>query len=209
MTTRDPYAITDREQLRAIVGEPGPRAALKTIDRIDRYCARFIAAAPFVVLATRGADGLLDLSPKGDPAGFVAVLDERTLAIPDRLGNNRFDSYENLLLDPSVGLIFLIPGHNDTLRVAGEGRITRDPDLLGRFVVHGKSPRFVLVVTVREAFLHCAKGMGRSGLWRPEAWPDTADAPTLAEAMVAHGRPRDSADEMQAIIDADRANRLY
>ena len=126
------HLITRREQLREIVGAAGPRAARKTIDHIDPICATFISRSPYVVLATRGSDGLLEVSPKGDPAGFVEVLSPKLLALPDRLGNGRFDSYENLFDDPSVALLFLIPGHSDTLRAAGEGRISRDPELLSR-----------------------------------------------------------------------------
>jgi PPOX class probable FMN-dependent enzyme len=118
--------ITTRAALRTHVKDPSRRVSHKAIDHIDEFCARFIAAAPFAVLATRGADGLLDLSPKGDPAGFVAVLDAHTLAIPDRPGNNRVDSFENLLAHPEVGLLFLIPDVADTLRVSGTGRIVRD-----------------------------------------------------------------------------------
>ncbi|MGF1563593.1 MAG: MSMEG_1061 family FMN-dependent PPOX-type flavoprotein [Geminicoccaceae bacterium] len=210
----DPHAITTHEQLRALVGQPGSLASQKTIDHIDAICARFIAASPFVVLATRGPDGLLDLSPKGDPAGFVGVLDAHTLALPDRPGNKRFDSYENLMVDPTVGLIFLIPGRDETLRVAGQGRIRTDPALLDRFAVDGRAPRFVLLVQVREAFLHCAKCMLRSQMWQPEHWPDISDVPSLAEAMMVHGRLRDkqlvdSTADMQAIIDSDARQRLY
>ncbi|MEO0995206.1 MAG: pyridoxamine 5'-phosphate oxidase family protein [Pseudomonadota bacterium] len=205
----DEHIITHRDQLRAIVGEVPEPPREKTIDHIDALCARYIAAAPFVVMATRGADGLMDLSPKGDPAGFVAVLDEKTLAIPDRLGNGRFDTYENLLVNPEVGLIFLIPGHNDTLRVSGTAKISRDPELCARFAVNGKDPRFVLLVTVEEAMTHCPKCMVRSGMWQPEKWPDRSNIPTLAEAMVAHGKLSRSVAEMDEIIVNDGKNRLY
>lgn len=210
----DPHAIATREDLRAMTGEPGDRPAQKVIDHIDPLCARFIAASPFVVLATRGADGLLDLSPKGDPAGFVAVLDEKTLALPDRLGNKRFDSFENVLHSPEAALIFVIPGHNDTLRVAGKARLTRDPDLCDRLAVNGRPAQFVLLLTVEEAYLHCAKCMIRSRMWQPDHWPDTLDVPSLAEAMVAHGKLVEKnlvadVDEMAQIIADDAKNRLY
>jgi hypothetical protein len=180
----------------------------KAIDRIDDICRRFIAAAPFLLIATRGADGRMDISPKGDPAGFVAVLDERTLAIPDRLGNNRLDTLENVLVHPEVGLIFVIPGHNDTLRVSGKARIVRDGALQRRLAVNGKTPNLVLVVAVEEAFMHCSKCMVRSRLWRQEEWPDNSTVATLAEAMVAHTALK-TAPEWQVIIDEDRENRLY
>ena len=203
------HLITRREQLRDIVGEVGPRVAQKVIDHVDPICAAFIARSPYAVLATRGADGLLDVSPKGDPAGFVDVLSPKILALPDRLGNGRFDSYENLFIDPTMAILFLIPGHNDTLRVAGNGRISRDPELLARYPVNGKEPRFVLLSEVREAFLHCSKSSVRSDFWRPERWPERGDLPSLAEAMVAHGKLAIDIAEMQDIIDRDRETRLY
>ncbi len=209
MSGDHPHILTSRDQLRELVGEPSERVAKKTINHIDEICANFIAASPYVIVATKGKDGLLDLSPKGDPAGFVEVLDSHTLAIPDRLGNSRFDSYENLFIDSTVSLIFLIPGHNDTLRVAGEGKISRDPDLLARYPVNGKEPLFVLLVNVKEAFFHCGKSIVRSGLWRSESWRAAAGVPSLAEAMVAHGKLSLPIVEMQEIIDRDRDTRLY
>lgn len=209
MSGNDQHILTNRDQLRALVGEPTERVAKKTINHIDEICANFIAASPYVVVATRGKDGLLDLSPKDDPAGFVDVLDSHTLAVPDRLGNGRFDSYENLFIDPTVSLIFLIPGHNDTLRVAGEGKISCDPGLLERYPVNGKEPLFALLVTVKEAFLHCGKSIVRSGLWRPESWRDASGVPSLAAAMVAHGKLALEVAEMQQLIDQDREERLY
>ncbi|MEM9148422.1 MAG: MSMEG_1061 family FMN-dependent PPOX-type flavoprotein [Pseudomonadota bacterium] len=205
----DPHILTNRDQLREIVGEVPIPPREKTIDHIDAICARYIAAAPFLLIATHGADGLLDISPKGDPAGFVGILDKKTLAIPERLGNGRFDTYENLFDNPQLALIFLIPGHNDTLRVSGDGRISRDPELRARFAVRGQEPRFVLLVHVREAMTHCPKCMVRSGLWQPERWPDRSDIPTLAEAMVAHGQLSRTVAEMDDIIRKDGENRLY
>jgi PPOX class probable FMN-dependent enzyme len=162
-----------------------------------------------VLVASRGADGRLDLSPKGDPEGFVVVLDDKTLAIPDRLGNNRLDTFENLLVHPEIGLLFVIPGNGDTLRVSGRGQIVRDEALQSRLAVNGKSPHLILIVTVEEVFLHCPKCMVRSSLWRPKEWPDRANVPTLAEAMVAHGALSESVPEAQTIIDSDGATRLY
>ena len=168
-----------------------------------------IAASPFVMVATRGADGRLDLSPKGDPAGFVAVLDDHTLAIPDRYGNNRLDSFENLLTHAEVGLFFIIPGNNDTLRVSGKGPNRDRPATAGQIGSERQDPHLVLIVTVDEAFTHCPKCMVRSKLSKPQEWPDRTNVPTLAEAMVAHARLSESVAEMQAIIDNDGATRLY
>jgi len=201
--------VTTRERLREIMGEPSHRVADKVIDHIDPICRRFIAASPYILVATKGADGLMDLSPKGDPAGFVHIVDEKTLAIPDRLGNKRIDTFENLLIDPQVGIIFLIPGYSFTLRVSGTGSIVRDAALQEKLTVGGKAPNLILAVTVEEAFMHCAKSMARSNIWKPEAWPDIADVPSLAEAMVAHGKLADTREQMQGIIDNDFENRMY
>lgn len=202
-------AISTREALRRIIKEPNRKVSHKAIDHIDDICRRFIAASPFVIVATRGRDGLIDVSPRGDPAGFVEVLDEKTLAIPDRLGNNRVDTCENLLVHSAVGLMFMIPGNGDTLRVSGHAAIIRDTALRERLAYRGKAPNLVLVVTVEEAFMHCPKAIVRSGLWRPEAWPSLEDVPSLAEAMVTHGRLDTSVPEMHAIIENDGATRLY
>ena len=209
MEARFEEVITTRERLRELNKLPSHRVSNKAIDHIDDICRRFIAASPFVMVASRGADGRLDLSPKGDPGGFVAVLDEKTLAIPDRPGNNRLDTFENLLAHPEVGLFFVIPGHGDTLRVSGKGSIVRDGALQRRLAVNGKEPNLVLVVSVEEAFMHCPKCMIRSSLWKPEQWPVRADVATLAEAIVAHGALAETVPEMQAIIDNDRVQRLY
>ena len=191
------------------ISSPSNRASNKVIDHIDDICRRFIAACPFVVVASRGADGRLDLSPKGDPAGFVAVLDTKTLAIPDRLGNNRLDTFENILTHPEIGLFFMIPGNGDTLRVSGKGQIVRDDALQERLAVNGKAPNLVLVVNVEEAFMDCPKCSRQIRLWKQDAWPDCANVPMLAEAVVAHGALVESVPEIQAIIDKDGATRLY
>jgi uncharacterized protein len=208
-TARFAEVVTTRKRLRELNKLPSHRASNKAIDHIDDICRRFIAACPFVMVASRGADGRLDLSPKGDPPGFVAVLDERTLAIPDRLGNNRLDTFENLLIHPEVGLFFIIPGNGDTLRVSGKGKIVRDLTLQAKLAVNEKAPNLVLIVSVEEAFMHCPKCMVRSKLWRQDQWPDRANVPTLAEAMVAHGSLSETLPEMQGIIDNDGATRLY
>lgn len=201
--------ISDRERLREIIGMPSSRVTAKVIDHIDDICRRFIAASSFVVIATRGTDGLPDVSPKGDPAGSVAVLDEKTLAVPDRLGNKRVNSFENLLVNPEVALLFMVPGYGYTLRVAGTARIVRDAELQSRLAVSGQVPHVVLIVTVKQAFMHCAKSIARAGLWTPEAWLNAKDVPTLAEAMVAHGKLAETRSEMQAMIERDFSTRMY
>jgi len=187
MKARFEEIITTWGRLCELNKSPSHKVSNKAINHIDEICRRFIATSPFVMVASRGPDGRLDLSPKGDSAGFVAVLDEKTLAIPDRPGNDRLDTFENLLAYPEVGLFFIIPGHSDTLRVSGKGWIVRDSSLQSRFRVKGRSPNLVLVVSVEEAFMHCPKCMIRSSLWNPKRWPDEADVATFAEFRVAHG----------------------
>jgi hypothetical protein len=201
--------VTTRQRLRELVKHASHLVNNKTIDHIDEICRSFIAACPFVLIASRGGDARLDISPKGDPAGFVAVLDRNTLAIPDRPGNNRLDTFENLLIHPEVGLFFIIPGHGDTLRVSGFGKIVRDTALQDRLAVNGKAPNLVLVVTVEEAFLHCPKCVIRSRMWKPDQWPDRSQLPTLAEAMIAHGALSESMAEIDAIIEHSNTRRLY
>jgi PPOX class probable FMN-dependent enzyme len=201
--------IISRERLRELNKHPSHFVRNKEIDHLDDICRRFIAASPFVVIASRGPDGRLDVSPKGDPAGFVKVLDDKTLAIPDRLGNNRLDTFENLLSCPDVGLIFIIPGNGDTLRVSGKGQIVRDSALQDSLAVNGKPPNLAMVITVEEAFLHCPKCIIRSRLWKPDQWPDLSDVPTLAEAMIAHGSLSESMTEIEAVIENSNTKRLY
>jgi len=173
------------------------------------YAARFIAASTFVMVATRGADGRPDISPKGDLPGFVIVVDKKTLAIPDRPGNNRLDSFENLLVNSEVGLFFVIPGIGNTLRVSGQGQIVRDGELQAAMKINGKAPNLILIVRVEEAFMHCPKCMIRSGLWKNDQWPERSNVPTHAEALVAHAALTESVATVQARIDKDVSTRLY
>src|SRR5262245_54354784 len=152
---------------------------------------------------------MLDITPKGDPAGFEKVLDERTLASPDRPGNRRIDTFRNVLQNPNVGLIFVIPGVTYTLRVSGQALIVRDLDLRGSFAVSGKIPDHVLAVHVERVLSHCPKCMIRSGLWQPEAWPDTTNLSTFAEMLKAHAEMAETVDEIQTIIDTANRERLY
>jgi uncharacterized protein len=200
--------ISSPQRLRELAGQPSERARRKVIDHIDEICRRFIAASPFVIVASRGADGRLDVSPKGDPAGFVQVLDPQTLAIPDRPGNRRLDTFENVLADPQIALIFLIPGNGDTLRVSGRASLVRDRTLQARLAVNGKTPELILIVRVEQAFMHCPKCIVRSSLWTPDHWPDRAGVPALADAIMAHARPVESAAEVRAFIEAHNAH-LY
>ena len=180
----NPHLIADEAALRALFGETHEMARLKCLDALDTHARAFVARSPFVCLSTQDADGRADVSPRGDPPGFVAVLDERTLAIPDRPGNNRLDSLANILANPAVGLLFLIPGFDETLRVNGRARLSTDPALLGPMAVNGRVPTLAIVVAVDEVFLHCAKALRRSGLWDPERRQDRRELPSLSRMVL-------------------------
>ena len=192
--------ITTRDELRTLYKTPGERAASKEIAALDHHCRKLIAASPIVLIGSSDGNGNADVSPKGDRPGFVAVLDDVTLAIPDRPGNNRLDTFENILVNPSVGLLFLVPGMAETLRVNGDARLTADRDLRERFAVDGKLPIAVMLVTVKTTYMHCAKAFMRSELWKPESWPDRASLPTLGEILADHcAIPGDPAETDQSL----------
>lgn len=200
--------ITTLDQLREFTPEPSPIARDKMIDHIDKFCAEFIVRSPFVVIGTSGGAGWLDLSPKGDPAGFVKILDDHTLAIPDRLGNNRNDTFLNLFQNPSVGLIFLLPGKKETLRVSGQGLLVRDQELREQLAHKGKVPHTVLVVGVERVMFHCSKCMIRSGMWNPDRWSDISEVSSLAEAIKVHSKMPETVSEIDAIIETSATERL-
>jgi PPOX class probable FMN-dependent enzyme len=194
--------------LRDHYGEPTRRAASKTLDRLDKHCRAIIAKAPFLVLGTAGGDGSVDVSPKGDGPGFVRVIDDRTLAIPDRPGNNRVDGFLNLLENPQVGILFLVPGLGETLRVNGHAELSTDADLLEGMAVNGKPPRAALIVKVDEAFLHCAKAIIRSKLWDPETRIERKSLPSLGQ-MLADQIEGVDAKEADAAIAKVYETKLY
>ena len=189
LTTGFERVVRTEAELREIVGEPSERAVKKQIDRLDDHCRAIVAASPFMLLGTASAAGWCDVSPKGDAPGFVRVLDERTLAIPDRPGNKRLDSLMNIVENPRVGLLFMVPGKGETLRVNGRASIVRDRELLGSLAHEGKEPVLAIVVEVEEAFAHCSKAFIRSHLWQPETWPDQAGLPSIARMMMDHAKP--------------------
>lgn len=171
------HLITTVEQLEALYGPKNPAAVVKEIDRLNPSYRKLIEAAPFVAIATGASDGL-DCSPKGDAPGFVRILDDKTLAIPDRPGNNRIDGFRNILQDPRIALLFLIPGVGETFRVNGRASISIDPELMQSFAVNGKLPRSVLIVHIETAFFHCSKAVVRSKLWDPAAQIDRKSLPS-------------------------------
>jgi uncharacterized protein len=209
MNGRFSEIITTEPQFRAVIGDPSHRVIRKHIVALDKHCRVFIARCPFVLVASADAEGNMDVSPKGDPPGFVRVLDDTTLAIPERPGNRHADTFSNLVQNPHVGLLFLIPGKQETLRVNGTAVIVRDQWLRDEMAIAGKTPEFAIAVTIQEVFFHCAKCVIRSRLWDARHWPDVADLPSLAQVMVDAGKLEESPDEMQALIDKDVHERLY
>jgi PPOX class probable FMN-dependent enzyme len=201
--------ITTPEALRELIGNPNARVVAKLIDRLDAHCRAFIAKSPFLLIASADGQGKVDVSPKGDPAGFVHVLDDHTLAIPERPGNRLADTLLNILRRPQVGLLFMVPGKAETLRAGGTAQIVRDRSLLDSMAVNGKPPLLATVVTVDRVFFHCAKCVIRSSLWQPDAWPNLAGLPTLAQAIIDHAKLSDSVLEVQAGIDESYRDRLY
>ncbi|SDZ47480.1 hypothetical protein SAMN05421504_12219 [Amycolatopsis xylanica] len=170
--------VDTHEALTGIIGEVGEGAIRKDIGRIDPHARTLIENSPFVLLATSAPDGTCDVSPRGDPAGSVLVLDEKTLVIADRPGNHRVDNFRNIIDNPHVGLLFLVPGMNETLRVNGSAQLVSDGPFFDDLIVKDKRPQLAIVVTVDELYLHCAKAFLRSSLWKPETWPDRKSLPS-------------------------------
>jgi uncharacterized protein len=201
--------ITTEEELREIMGYPSEVVTRKTINHIDEHCKSFIEKSPFITIATSDLNGNFDVSPKGDPAGFVKILSDKLLAIPDRPGNRKADTLRNIIQNPNVGLIFLIPGIKETLRVNGEAKIVRDEKVLEQLSCQGKTPSFAIIVQVKEAFMHCAKCIIRSNLWG--AIDDTQErpVPSLGKVLVDHGKLEISYEELDDRIKNDEKTNLY
>jgi PPOX class probable FMN-dependent enzyme len=181
----DTSFITDEAGLRALHHPPMLRATNKVLRALDQHCRKIISISPFCVVATQGPSGA-DISPRGDPPGFVRVLDELTLLVPDRVGNNRLDAMTNLLVNPRIALLFLVPGMNETLRINGTARITDDARLLAPSAINNRPPKIGLVVAIEEALLHCAKALIRSALWDPSKHIDRAILPSYAQMLLDH-----------------------
>lgn len=197
-----------REEAREAYGEVSGLARDKVMPRLDRHARAFIARSPFLVLGTADAEGRQDVSPRGDPPGFVRVLDDRTLAVPDRPGNRRIDSLGNVLSHPNVSLLFMIPGFDDTLRVNGRARVSREPALLQDLAVDGRPALSALVVEVDEVFMHCAKAFIRSRLWHPESRQDRKEFPSLGR-IIADQVAGVDADQADTAIDENYRKQLY
>ncbi|WP_158886581.1 pyridoxamine 5'-phosphate oxidase family protein [Amycolatopsis anabasis] len=182
----DVSRVTTEAELREVLPTPPQPVWDKDIARIDEHARTIIGYSPFFLLATSAPDGTCDVSPRGDPPGSVLVLDEHTLAIPDRPGNKRLDNFRNILGNPHVGLLFVVPGMNATLRVNGNAAIVKDGPFFDRMAVKGKRPHLAVLVEVTELYMHCAKAFLRSGLWKPETWPDRKDLPSDGQIAKDH-----------------------
>ncbi len=188
--------ISDETALRALFEPTHTLAIQKCQTTLSDHAQSFIRRSPFLCIGTQDANGRADVSPRGDPAGFVRILDDRTLAIPDRPGNNRLDTLANILVNPSVGLLFMVPGFDDTLRVNGHATLVGDADLLETMRVNERAPKLAIVVDVAEVFMHCAKAFRRSKLWNPEHRQDRSEMPSLVKIILDEttGAPTDPAE---------------
>jgi PPOX class probable FMN-dependent enzyme len=200
--------IATREELRECYPQPLERSLRKSLTRLDTHMRRFISLSPFLCIGTSSDSGA-DVTPRGDSPGFVHVVDDQTLLIPDWPGNNRLDSLTNVTANPRVGLLFFIPGVDETLRINGVAEISTDPTTLGRWSVNGKHPRSALRVTVREAYLHCAKALIRSKLWDDDYRIERAELPSYAQMLKDQNVTTQSVEELQSAIEESYAMKLY
>jgi PPOX class probable FMN-dependent enzyme len=201
--------VRSADELKKILGEDFPSQVAKVIDHIDVHCRAWIERSPFVTIASCNRKGQMDVSPKGDPAGFVKVLDEKTLAIPDRIGNHRGDTFMNVLENPPVALMFVIPQRREVVRVAGAAEVVMDSDLLYSMEVNGHVPDLALLVRVEEAFFHCGKSMIRSRMWQPDRWDSIEGLPTYAQALKDHGDLPDPIEDLEERMAYNESDRLY
>ncbi len=202
------HRVSSSTQLRAIIGDPGELAPKKVMGALDELAADFIRRSPFLVLATTDAEGNMDASPKGGGPGFVAVEDERTLAIPDRKGNKLIFGLQNILDNPHVGLIFMIPGTDETLRVNGTAELTIDPALMERLADRGSPAHLAIRVNVRECFFHCAKAFIRSQLWHPESWPQRVKISWGKYFASKFGLDQEAAKKLDEMVEHDYKHSL-
>ncbi|WP_214411154.1 pyridoxamine 5'-phosphate oxidase family protein [Sphaerisporangium fuscum] len=200
--------ITSRTELRELLGEPIPRAISKERFALHERDKEWLAASPFCLIATSDAGGACDVSPKGDPAGFTLVLDDTTIAIPDRPGNRRVDGFLNVLDNPHVGLIYLVPGRNETLRINGRARLVREAPFFDQMIVKGHRPALALVVEIEQIFFHCAKAFLRSALWKPETWNPGA-LPSHAQIVKSVQATEETLEELERYYGPEYAKRLY
>jgi PPOX class probable FMN-dependent enzyme len=195
--------------LRETVPLPSKWVEDKVIDHIDDLARRFIATSSLAIVSSIRVDGVLDMTPRGDPPGFVKVISKGLIAIPDRPGNKRMDTFENVFANPNVGILFIIPGHRDTLRVSGKGAVVQDARLCQELAVNGRPSGLVLLVQVERVLCHCPKAFVRGKVWQPDEWPDTSNVPTLAEMLVAHASLSEPLEEVDARVTKACETTLY
>lgn len=201
--------VTREDEVRSLYRDVHIAQTKKFLDHIDPHCRVWIERSPFMVMATYDKDGRVDVSPRGDPAGFVKILDTKTLAIPDRPGNYRFDSFTNILESGRIGLVFLVPNRNEVVRVNGTARIVRDEDIRQAMAIKDRVPDFAILVHVEEAFYHCGKAIIRSRLWHPDEAQPTDGLPTYAEALTDQGNLADLGEDLEERFKNNDENRLY
>ncbi|WP_251551070.1 pyridoxamine 5'-phosphate oxidase family protein [Neobacillus muris] len=202
--------VSSEEELRSIVGFSSELVKNKVIGFLDHHCSDFISRSPFMVISTSDHYGNCDVSPRGDMPGFVEVLNEKQLIIPDRPGNKRMDTMRNILSNPQVGLLFFIPGMGETLRVNGKAVIVKEKEVLDKMAINGKKPLLGIAVEVEECFMHCAKAFKRSGLWEPHTWPDKGTLPSPSKVLFDHAKlPGSSVDAIEKALEESYTKRLY
>ena len=206
------HVIDSEETLRDLYGEPAQLSVDKQLQQLDKYSKQFLSLSPFALLSTANSQGRQDCSPRGDQPGFVQVLDDNTIAMPDRPGNRRLDSLTNIVNNPYVGLLIMVPGFKECLRINGEAKISVEPELISRFEVKGKLPKTVIVITVAEVYFHCSKAIVRSQLWSSEAQCERGLMPSFGKMLVDQAKLSVTEAEMEQVeaYIADRAkNELY
>jgi uncharacterized protein len=210
MMSRYPHQVSDTTELRAIVGKPNSGSVNKEMPRLDELARQFLSLSPIAFLSTVGSDGKADVSPRGDLPGFIKILDDRTIAIPDRPGNRRTDTMSNILNKPevSVGLIFLVPGIDEVMRASGRATISNDPVLLTEMAVSGKQPKLAIVITIEEVFFHCGKALRRADLWNPARRVDRQAFPSYAQ-VIHKRRPDEPLEKIEKFVADNYANELY
>ena len=206
---KEPDNPISHATLREIIGEIPPLAMNKELSRLDKHCRHFISLSPFVCLGTMSANGKADVSPRGDPPGFVKVIDDTTLLLPDRPGNRRVDSMNNIIENSSIGMMFFVPGIEEVLRVNGKAEITCDQTLLAELAIRNIAPKLGLLIKINTVFFHCAKAIKRSGLWDPDAQIPRSAFPSYGEIIHDQRIPSVSAEELESRVQTNYKEELY
>ncbi|MBP2242426.1 PPOX class probable FMN-dependent enzyme [Cytobacillus eiseniae] len=202
--------VTSEDELRTLLGTPSKTVENKTIDHLDVHCKEFISKTPIVFISTSDISGNCDTSPRGDESGFIHIIDEHHFVIPERPGNKRMDSLRNILANPHIGLLFVIPGLEETLRINGTAKIIRDASILEEMTSHGKTPLLGIAVQVEECYIHCAKAFKRSKLWQPDSWPQKSALPYPPKILADHvNLPNVDSESIRASLEESYSKRLY